>query len=55
MTLQDLQDAIRNDPAHGMIHLMNFVDDFRHSRDLRAVAKPFALRDEHWDAGCFDG
>lgn len=39
-----------DDPKWWKIPLMDFVDDFRHYKDINAIAKPFALSDEEKDA-----
>ena len=41
MTLRDLQKENQKDPAHKIIHLMDFVDDFRHFKNPSAIARPF--------------
>ena len=50
MALAQLQENVERDPDHGMIHLMDFVDDFRHTKDPAAIAKPVKFSDEHWNA-----
>lgn len=38
------------DPQHWVIHLMDFVDDFRFWKDLRAIETPFEYSHERFDA-----
>jgi hypothetical protein len=38
------------DQDHWVIHLMNFVDDFRSHRDPRAIEQPFEQCHERFDA-----
>jgi hypothetical protein len=48
--LKEVKQQIVADPANWIIHLMDFVDDFRYYKDPEAVREPFALSDERWDA-----
>ncbi len=48
--LREVKDQIGADPKNWCIYLMDFVDDFRHYQDPRAVAEPFAPSDEKLDA-----
>jgi hypothetical protein len=50
LTLRETKERMTAEPAHWRVHLMNFVDDFRYYKDPRAVAEPFALTDERFDA-----
>jgi hypothetical protein len=50
MTLHDLEKLIRMDPAHGMVTLMDFVDDFRYYKDPAVLKHTFHTGDERWDA-----
>jgi hypothetical protein len=50
LTLRQTKEKIKQDPQWWCIHLMNFVDDFRYYKDLRAIAEPFQLSDEKMDA-----
>ncbi|MBE7557418.1 hypothetical protein HS125_00075 [bacterium] len=38
------------DREHWLIHLMNFVDDFRYYKDMSALAEPYPRGDERMDA-----
>jgi len=49
-TLYETKQKIQEDPDHWIIHLMNFVDDFRYYRQESAIAEPFALSDAKMDA-----
>jgi hypothetical protein len=49
-TLNDLHQNLQRDPDHGMVHLMDFVDDFRHEKNPSTIAAPFPHVDERWDA-----
>ena len=50
ITLRETKEKIAKDNKWWCIHLMDFVDDFRHYKDLRALAEPFELNDERIDA-----
>ena len=50
ITVDETRDKIANDVKWWPIHLMNFVDDFRHSRDPRAIEKPFRQTERKMDA-----
>jgi hypothetical protein len=41
ITVKETREKIANDQKWWAIHLMNFVDDFRRSRDLQAIEAPF--------------
>jgi antitoxin component of RelBE/YafQ-DinJ toxin-antitoxin module len=49
-TLKQTRDNMAKDSANALIHLMEFVDDFRRSKDLSALREPFVLSDERLDA-----
>lgn len=49
-TLKATKEKIAQEPQWWKIHLMDFVDDFRRTRDTQAVGEPFALSDERTDA-----
>jgi hypothetical protein len=49
-TLKQVKQQINDDPQNWRIHLMDFIDDFRHYRDPQMIAEPFALNDERMDA-----
>ena len=50
ITVKEAREKIANDQKWWAIHLMNFVDDFRRSRDLRAVEEPFPQGERKMDA-----
>jgi hypothetical protein len=49
-TLSDLGQQIRRDSTHGMVYLMDFVDDFRYYKDPAVIAQPTQGLDERWSA-----
>lgn len=49
-TLKATRQEIETDPQWWCIHLMNFVDDFRRHKSLRAVNEPFEPGDVRMDA-----
>ncbi len=50
ITLKETRQQIEEEPQHWCMHLMNFVDDFRYHKDLRAVAEPFESGERKMDA-----
>lgn len=50
ITVKETREKIANDQKWWAIHLMNFVDDFRGSRDPRAIEAPFQQSDQKMDA-----
>jgi hypothetical protein len=50
ISLREVKDRISADPKNWCVYLMDFVDDFRHHRDPRAVSEPFAPSDPKLDA-----
>ena len=50
ITLKATRQKIQDEPRWWCIHLMNFVDDFRNRRDLRAIEEPFHTDDRQMDA-----
>ncbi len=50
ITLRQTKEEIHRDPKWWCIHLMDFVDDFRYYKDLKAVTEPFLPSDERMDA-----
>jgi hypothetical protein len=50
ITLREVSEQTRADPANWRMYLMNFVDDFRRNRDVRAIAEPFVLQNDQDDA-----
>jgi hypothetical protein len=50
ITLKETREKMANDTRWWQIPLMNFVDDFRSSRDLRAIEEPFNPRGDKMDA-----
>lgn len=49
-TLRETKQLIVDDPKNWLIHLMNFVDDFRYYKNSAAILEPFELTDERMDA-----
>ena len=50
ITLSETKQKIEGEPRWWCIHLMNFVDDFRRHKNVRAVKDPFVSGDERMDA-----
>lgn len=50
LTLSETRAQMSADPQHAMLHLMDFVDDFRRHRNPEALAEPFVPSDERVDA-----
>ncbi|MFH1379162.1 MAG: hypothetical protein ABII23_02675 [bacterium] len=50
LTIQEVNKNIKRDPENWRIYLMDFVDDFRATKDLSAIEKPFMLSNEKFDA-----
>jgi hypothetical protein len=50
LTLKHVKERIKGDPRNWRVYLMDFVDDFRHYRDLQMIEEPFDLDDERFDA-----
>lgn len=50
ITLKETKQNMLSDPNNWVIHLMDFVDDFRYYKNLDAVREPFELTHERWDA-----
>ena len=50
ITLKETREKIASDTRWWCIHLMNFVDDFRSHRDVRAIEDSFDFRDDKMDA-----
>ncbi len=49
-SLQETKRHIESDSKNWIIHLMDFVDDFRYYKNPSAVAEPFDLTNERFDA-----
>ena len=49
-TIQETKRAILDSGENWRIPFMEFVDDFRRTRDLSLIEKPFALSDKRIDA-----
>lgn len=49
-TLCETKRQIESDPKNWVIHLMDFVDDFRYDKGPAALAQPFELSNERFDA-----
>lgn len=50
ITAAETKRKFDEDPEWWKIPLMDFVDDFRHHKDKRAIADPFELSDEEKDS-----
>jgi hypothetical protein len=50
ITLKETHSALMKNPAQWRIPLMDFVDDFRHHRDIGALHDPFIAEDPVLDA-----
>jgi hypothetical protein len=49
-TLKQTRESMGKDTANAILYLMEFVDEFRRTRDPRSLQEPFALSDERLDA-----
>jgi hypothetical protein len=49
-SIATVKEEIEKDPDHWALYLMDFVDDFRHYKDLSALATPFSRMDDRWAA-----
>jgi len=49
-TIRETKQQIVADPKNWVIHLMDFVDDLRYYKDSAALAQPFELTNERFDA-----
>jgi hypothetical protein len=49
-TLHQVKQKIEADPTHWMLHLMDFVDDFRYYKNPQMIREPFVHTDERLDA-----
>jgi len=50
MTLCETKQQIESDSKNWVIHLMDFVDDFRYYKNPVAIAQSFELTNERFDA-----
>ena len=50
MTLQEVKEQIVVSPDHWRIFLMDFVDDFRHTKNPAAIAEPIRPANQPIDA-----
>jgi hypothetical protein len=50
ITIKETREQIAREPDLWCLHLMNFVDDFRYSKDLAALDDPFEQCEERADA-----
>jgi hypothetical protein len=48
--IKETKQKIESDLSNWGVHLMDFVDDFRYYKDSSAIAAPFQLTNERWDA-----
>jgi len=49
-TLKQVREQIDGDPDHWQVYLMDFVDEFRRSRDPKLIGEPFILGGDENDA-----
>ncbi len=49
-TIQEIKHTMRHTPEYWRIPFMEFVDDFRKSKDMRFIEDPFPLEHERFDA-----
>jgi hypothetical protein len=47
--LREVKQQMLTDPRHWALFLMDFVDDFRHYQDPRAIAEPVPFTDPRLD------
>lgn len=45
ITAHETRQLMATDPQHWLLHLMDFVDDFRYFKDPAAIAEPFELHE----------
>lgn len=50
ITLKQTKEAITQEPDYWKIHLMNFVDSFRHYKNPEQIVEPFELNSDKMDA-----
>src|SRR5215210_4818358 len=50
IALREVREQITADQQNWPLYLMDFVDDFRYYKDLGAVAEPFAITGDKWEA-----
>jgi hypothetical protein len=50
ITIEETREKIAGDEKWWPIHLMNFVDDFRRSKEPRAIEAPFRQSERRMDA-----
>src|SRR5215813_10545774 len=49
-SLRNVREQINSDPVNWQVYLMDFVDEFRRSGDLRAIEEPFEFAGDAKDA-----
>ncbi len=50
LNIRGTKELITRNPEHWRIPFMDFVDDFRYSKDTALIEEPFVLDDERFDA-----
>jgi hypothetical protein len=50
ITLKETKENINREPHLWKLFLFDFVDNFRYSKDFRAISDPFELDDNKFDA-----
>jgi len=49
-TLAELKEQVAANPTRWSLYLMDFVDDFRRTKNIKMVSDPFLPDDEQFDA-----
>jgi len=49
-TLAELKEQVAANPSHWSLSLMDFVDDFRRTKDIKMISDPFVPNNEQIDA-----
>src|SRR5271168_5285167 len=49
-TVRETKERMLAMPDHWQVPFMDFVDDFRRTKDPSVLNEPFQLNHEHWDA-----
>ncbi len=50
MTIQEIKRAMEEQPTYWQIPLMDFVDEFRRTKNAEIIQKPFQAGNEQFDA-----
>ena len=49
-TIRETRDLIKKNPKHWLIPFMEFVDDFRRTKDMKLLSTPLSSHDRRFDA-----